>query len=116
MTRLPFTTSFPEVLVVNEEAFDSLPPDLQEALRDVSEEIERMAALAHANSVIEVLNVVEASGVEILELQDYDEALKILEEVWQAEWMARVGPRGEEIIAIAKDAVAKYRAFEVFPK
>ncbi|MBI4186856.1 MAG: TRAP transporter substrate-binding protein DctP [Chloroflexi bacterium] len=115
-SQFPFATHFPDLILVNAKTFDSLPPDLQQALKEVSEEMERMVALAQSTYVLAITDVIKAGGLEIIKLQDYDKALEIMQAVWRTDWEPTAGADGKSMVEVGKDAIAKYRAFEAFPK
>lgn len=111
-TEIPLATWFPEMLLVNASAFDKLPPDLQQALRDTGRELEDMVAYAQTIYILAAKNAVQSSGIQMLKLQDTDKALQTLQEVWKAEWIPQAGPTGQQMLDAANQAVQKYRAFK----
>lgn len=116
ITEFPFASPYPSPLLVNAKAFDNLPPDLQQALRDVAKEMEDIVAIAQSTYAVSLVSQIERGGLKVAMLQDRAKAVEILKEIWDTEWLAKAGDRGQQLLEIAGDAITKYRAFEAFPK
>lgn len=111
-TLTPLSPTWTAVTVVNKKKFESLPADLQKILMDVGREVEQMVSLSTTAEYILSVDAVELSGVKRVQLstQDQDKALQLAKPVEQ-EWLKQTGKEGTELLAVIRDAVAKYRAF-----
>ncbi len=113
---LPWPSVYMEVCLINKDKYDSLPPDLQKVLRDVSHEMAMMTQLSCQAVNLKTKRIVESYGPELRTLSDA-EAAKVRERIKpvEGEWLKIAGPDGPELLAAAKDTVARFRAFGKYP-
>ncbi len=96
---------FSTALVVNQDKFDSLPPDLQQVLRDVSKQLRGEIAYAATFGKMFALKVIEGYGVEILTIDKAEiaKAREITAESSIAKFIEITGTEGADLIAIISD-------------
>lgn len=114
-TLTPLSPTWTAVTVINLETFNSLPPDLQEAVMDVGRELQQMVSLSTIAEYVMSLDTVDLSGVKRTQLKP-EELKKAMEKVAvvEEEWLNAEGPwksKRVELLAAVKAAVEKYRGF-----
>ena len=95
---------------MNLEVYNGLPDDLKKILEDVSLEVTNMMAWGTAAENAVAMQAYTDAGLTILNLTSKDqkiaeEKLKVIEE----NYLMETGPKGAEILRLARAAVAKYR-------
>ena len=117
VTFLPIEPTWPEPVIINAKVYDSLPADLQQVLREVSNEVQDMVHLAAVAQIIYSRQAAKEAGVDIAALPDAELAkAKALIEPLEADWFEIAGPNGPAVVAAARDAIARYWAFNLYPK
>jgi len=114
-TLTPLSPTWSAVTVMNLKKFNSLPPDLQQVVIEVGQELQRMVSLSTTAEYIMSLDTVDLSGVKRTrfskeEMAEAVKACKVVEEAW----LTMDGPwksKRKELLSAAEAAVAKYRAF-----
>ena len=114
-TVLPLAPVWTDACIMNADSFDSLPSDLQEVIRSVSRDCELMVYSADTSELTMALKGIEYQGgtFTTMEPQEWAKALELVSPI-REEWLERAGPLGAEILAIAEEVIANYRAFEPF--
>jgi len=117
ITLVPFSAFYSEAVFMNAKVYDGLPDDLKVILKDVCDEVTDLASWGTVAESVIVMNAMEEQGLEMLKLKPAEHAkavekLKIIEE----EFIKEAGPKGAEILRLAREAVAKYRAIPEYPK
>jgi TRAP-type C4-dicarboxylate transport system substrate-binding protein len=107
----PIGSGYPTTLAMNAKKFNSLPPDLQKVMKDVSTEIGRMETFAIALEHMSAMTAIGTSKTQIIEPSktEYEKAVKLLAPV-VGEWSKMAGPLAPKVLEIASDVVSKYRA------
>jgi TRAP-type C4-dicarboxylate transport system substrate-binding protein len=110
---LPVSPTFDFAVVMNDDKFDSLPPDLQQILRDVSDELEGRIFEATLNDMYSYKLVYGRSGVELAKLPPtvWDEAVERCKPVLDM-WLNDAGPYAPEVLSIIEDNVARFNSFQ----
>jgi len=114
-TLTPLSPTWSAVTVMNLKTFNSLPPDLQKIVLDVGRELQQMVSLSTTAEYMMSLDTVDLSGVKRTRFskEETNVAVKDCKVVEEA-WLKMDGPwksKRSELLAAAKAAVAKYRAF-----
>lgn len=117
ITLVPFSAFYSEAILMNAEVYNSLPDDLEKILRDLCDEVEMWMSVGTTAESVIMLNAMEELGLKLIKLKPAEhaqavETLKIIEE----EFVKDAGPKGAEILRLAREAVAKYRAIPEHPK
>lgn len=113
---LPWPSVYMETCIINKDKYDSLPPDLQKVLRDVSYEMAMMTQLACQAINLKTKKIVESYGPELRTLPEAEAAkVRQLIKPVEGEWLKIAGPDGPELLAAAKDAVARFRSYGPYP-
>ena len=117
-TPIPFGTGWTESILINAKKCDSLPPDLQQVLKDVGHQMEPIIGMANVAESIMTVEIMKNAGVKVTPLppDDWKKATNLVTQNLESEWLKAAGPRGSEVLSIARDVVAKHRAFNAFPK
>jgi len=110
-TLTPLNPTWTAFTVINRKTFDSMPPDLQEALMEVGKELQRMVCLSTTAEYVMSLDTVALSGVERQSLPPAEqkkalEKVKVVEE----EWLKQTGDKGTELLKAINEAVGSYRS------
>ncbi|MBI4286686.1 MAG: TRAP transporter substrate-binding protein DctP [Chloroflexi bacterium] len=115
MTFLPMAPVWTDAAVINAQKFDSLPPDLQKVILEVSQIAEYQVTAANSSEInMAVLGIGYAGGkVSRLPQAEWDQALQLVAPI-RDDWVKNAGPVGAEILPIAQEVLAKYRAFKPF--
>ncbi|MEW5723618.1 MAG: TRAP transporter substrate-binding protein DctP, partial [Thermodesulfobacteriota bacterium] len=105
-TLTPLSPTWTAVTLMNRQKFDSLPPDLQQVLIEVGQELQRMVSLSTTAEYILSIDTVDLSGIKRLTL-DPAEQKKALEacKVVEDEWLQKTGDDGQELLPAIKAAV-----------
>lgn len=114
-TLTPLSPTWTAVTVMNLKTFNSLPPDLQEVVLQVGQELQQMVNLSTTAEYVMSLDTVDLSGVKRTrfskeEMADANSKCKVVE----TEWLEMDGPwksKRQEMLKAAQAAVANYRAF-----
>ncbi|MBI4186159.1 MAG: hypothetical protein HY530_01465 [Chloroflexi bacterium] len=104
--------------VMNAKKFDSLPPDLQQVLKDVGRDLIRItSSMSLVGWLIPGKEGAEKLGIKILEWPsgEVEKAKPLLKPV-EDEWLKIAGPYGPEVLSIVKEDLAKYREMPQYPK
>ncbi|MBI4185965.1 MAG: TRAP transporter substrate-binding protein DctP [Chloroflexi bacterium] len=114
---MPFGPGWADFTVMNAKKFDSLPPDLQKVIKDVSRDVTYFVLGNAQASVFFWVDKVQDLGMEILQWspEEIAKAKPLLAPVEQ-EWLKIAGPYGPDVLKIAKDVAAKYEAMNLYPK
>lgn len=117
MVFTPLAPTWLDSVAMNTKKFETLPPDLQQVVRDVSQRLEPMIALANTAELIMAIQSLKNSNAKIINFDKADQAraLELVKPI-ESEWLKLSGPSGSEILSIAKDVIAKYRSFNPTPK
>ena len=97
--------AFGRAIVINEDTFDSLPPNLQEILKEESRRFADMASYGYEVGIVLAVSAAEASGLERI-VPDKAERAKAVDIVSQAtteKWLEDAGKWGPEIISIISE-------------
>lgn len=114
-TTLPFGSLWPLVTGMNAKKYDSLPPDLQQALRQVATAMDYMVNLSSHDSYLASFDFLKQAGLEYVPFADWDKAVEMTKSV-EDEWLKIAGPHGPEVLPLVKSALADIRAFNPNPK
>jgi len=114
-TLTPLSPTWSAVTVMNLKKFKSLPPDLQQVVIEVGQELQRMVSLSTTAEYIMSLDTVDLSGVKRTRFskEEMAEAVKACKVVEDA-WLNMDGPwksKRQDLLSAAEAAVAKYRGF-----
>ena len=109
-TLTPLNPTWSAMTVFNRKSFNSLPPDLQEAMMEVGKELQRMVNLSTTAEYVMSLDTVELAGVKRQTLPKVEQE-KALEkcEVVKEKWLDETGEDGQELLQAVKSAVSEYR-------
>ena len=113
VTVTPISPTFDFAVVMNAKKYDALPPDLQQILRSVSDEVEGRIFEATLNDMYTLQLAYSRSPAEVVKLpQDvWDKSVALLKPILN-KWLELSGPYGREVLAIVEDNVAKFNAFK----
>jgi TRAP-type C4-dicarboxylate transport system substrate-binding protein len=117
----PFEPGWTASIIMNAEKFDALPADLQQILREVSDETAWMVAAACVDEQqISAWALAEMSDFEYLRFEsgEWDKLVKMLEpmrQVWLDDVEASGSPYGPAMLDAIEAAKAEYHAFETHP-
>ncbi|MBI4187085.1 MAG: TRAP transporter substrate-binding protein DctP [Chloroflexi bacterium] len=117
VTPIPVGPGWAEYMVMNAKLFDSLPADIQQIIKDTG----RQVMLAHfGDSTAQAAQ--ERHDIEALKIQvpewspdELKKAIELAKPVEQ-EWVKMSGSDAEQVLKIAREVIAKYEAFNAFPK
>lgn len=111
-TVTPLSPTWSAVTVINKKKFDSLPPDLQEAVMEAGRDVQRMVCLSTIAEYILSTEILQLAGVKVAEFPEGDKAkLAEASKAVEDEWLKQTGKDGQELVTAVKAAVEKYRAF-----
>ncbi|MCK4789457.1 MAG: hypothetical protein KAV87_37285, partial [Desulfobacteraceae bacterium] len=84
----------------------------QKVVMDVGRELQQMVSLSTMAEYVMSVDTVDLSGVKRVQFssEDQKKALEKAREV-EKEWLKLAGSEGQKLLALIKDAVAKYRSF-----
>ena len=98
--------------VINKKKFDSLPPDLQAAVMEAGETVQRMVCLSTTAEYILSSDILALAGVKVAEFPESDRAtLAEASKAVEKEWLDQSGDDGKELLAAVRAAVDNYRKF-----
>lgn len=111
VTKINFGSMFSGGIVVNKSRFEKLPPEVQKALRDASDEWAAQYAKAQTAAVDTVLKNMAGAGAKISELSPAErkrwaDALSPIGKTWSADVAAKGGP-GPEVLKGYMDALKR---------
>ena len=111
-TLTPLSPTWTAVTLMNRRKIESLPKDLQKALMEAGQELQRMVSLSTTAEYVMSIDTVDLSGVKRKSLPAADQkaALKNCKVV-EGEWLKKTGADGKELLTAVKAAVKKYREF-----
>ena len=111
-TVTPLSPTWSAVTVINKKKFDSLPPELQEAVMEAGRDVQRMVSLSTIAEYILSTEILQLAGVRVAEFPEGDKAkLNEASKAVEAEWLKQTGDDGQELVSAVRAAVEKYRAF-----
>ncbi len=111
-TLTPLSPTWTAVTVLNKEKFEALPPDLQQAVMEAGEVVQRMVLLASIAEFVLTTDIVNMQNVKMTEFPAADKAK--LDEASQAvekAWLEQTGKDGEELLAAVRAAIDGYRNY-----
>lgn len=111
VTKINFGSMFSGGIVVNKSRFEKLPPEVQKALRDASDEWAAQYAKAQTAAVDTVLKNMAGAGAKISELSPAErkrwaDALSPIGKTWSADVVSKGGP-GPEVLKGYMDALKR---------
>ena len=111
VTKVNFGSMFSGGIAVNKARFDKLPPEVQKALRDASDEWAAQYARAQTAAVATVLQNMAGAGAKISELSPAErkrwaDALSPVGKTWSADVASKGGP-GPEVLKGYMDALKR---------
>ena len=111
VTKINFGSMFSGGIVVNKSRFEKLPPEVQKALRDASDEWAAQYAKAQTAAVDTVLKNMAGAGAKISELSPAErkrwaDALSPIGKTWSADVASKGGP-GPEVLKGYMDALKR---------
>ena len=114
-TLTPLSPTWTAVTLINRKTYDNLPPDLQQILMAVGQELQQMVSLSTTAEYVMSLDTVDLSGVkrtrfEGAELEKAMDNVAVVEK----EWLEVDGPmkaKRPELLTAVKAAIERYRAF-----
>lgn len=111
VTKVNFGSMFSGGIAVNKARFDKLPPEVQKALRDASDEWAVQYARAQTAAVATVLKNMAGAGAKISELSPAErkrwaDALSPIGKTWSADVVSKGGP-GPEVLKGYVDALKR---------
>lgn len=111
VTKVNFGSMFSGGIAVNKARFDKLPPEVQKALRDASDEWAAQYARAQTAAVNTVLQNMVGAGAKISELSPAErkrwaDALSPIGKTWSADVVSKGGP-GPEVLKGYMDALKR---------
>jgi len=111
VTKINFGSMFSGGIVVNKSRFEKLPPEVQKALRDASDEWAAQYAKAQTAAVDTVLRNMAGAGAKISELSPAErkrwaDALSPIGKTWSADVASKGGP-GPEVLKGYMDALKR---------
>jgi len=111
VTKVNFGSMFSGGIAVNKARFDKLPPEVQKALRDASDEWSAQYARAQTAAVNTVLQNMAGAGAKISELSPAErkrwaDALSPIGKTWSADVVSKGGP-GPEVLKGYMDALKR---------
>jgi TRAP-type C4-dicarboxylate transport system substrate-binding protein len=111
VTKVNFGSMFSGGIAVNKARFDKLPPEVQKALRDASDEWSAQYARAQTAAVNTVLQNMAGAGAKITELSPAErkrwaDALSPIGKTWSADVVSKGGP-GPEVLKGYMDALKR---------
>ena len=109
ITKVNFGAMFSGGLAANKAMFDKLPPEVQKALREASDEWSTQYAKAQTAAVTAVLEKMVAGGAKVSELSPAErkrwaDALGPVAQTWSADVTSKGGP-GNEVLKAYTDAL-----------
>ncbi len=111
-TLTPLSPTWSAVTVINKKKFDSLPPDLQAAVMEAGETIQRMVCLSTTAEYVLSSDILALAGVKVTEFPESDKAtLAAASQAVEKEWLDQSGDDGQELLAAVRAAVDNYRKF-----
>ncbi len=111
-TLTPLSPTWSAVTVVNKKKFDSLPPDLQQAVMEAGEMVQRMVSLSTTAEYVLSTDILKLAGVTVTEFPASDQAkLDEASKAVEKEWLDQAGKDGADLLVAVRAAVARYRAF-----
>lgn len=111
-TLTPLSPTWSAVTVINKKKFDSLPPDLQEAVMEAGEIVQRMVMLSTTAEYVLSTDVLGLAGVKVTEFPESDKAkLAEASQAVEKEWLDQAGKDGQELLTAVRAAVDNYRKF-----
>ena len=113
----PITPTFEFAFVMNAEKYDSLPPELQEALERVSMRVMRMTAHGASAEYFFALQGIELAGAEKVEFSkaEWDRIGDIITKPVTDAWLKMSGPEAAELLGYVSEAVSSYSAYHNYP-
>lgn len=114
-TLTPLSPTWTAVTLMNRKAYDSLPPDLQQVVMDVGQELQQMVSLSTTAEYVMSLDTVDLSGVKRTRFEGGEQKTAMTNvAVVEKEWLNVDGPwkaKRPELLAAVKAAVNNYRSF-----
>lgn len=109
-TLTPLNPTWSAFTVLNRKTFDAMPADLQKALMDVGQELQRMVCLSTTAEYVMSLDTVALSDVERKSLPPAEEKIAIEKcKVVEEKWLEEAGNKGKELLTAVRAAVDRYR-------
>ena len=114
VTYTPLSPGWNGYAIMNAETFDSLPPDIRDIIMQVSDEVASMNNIAVSVELMQTEAILRSAGQEILTFEPA-ELKKFIEKVEfvQDQWVQEAGSDGAELLKLAKERIAEYRAFKL---
>ncbi|MBI4186023.1 MAG: TRAP transporter substrate-binding protein DctP [Chloroflexi bacterium] len=115
--RSPLVAAWESHFIMNKKTYDKLPPDLQKVVRDVFWELGTvMGNFGAFSEKLLADKIATDAGMEFVELPaaDIAKAQQILAPL-EAKYLSGAGPRGKDVLAIVKQEIDKFNAFNPNP-
>jgi TRAP-type C4-dicarboxylate transport system substrate-binding protein len=116
LNRVPVVAAWEGHFVMNREKFESLPPDLQQVVKDVFFEAGMMGNFGAFAEKLLAQKIAVDAGMELVELEpaEVEKAMQILAPL-REKYLEDAGPRGAEVLAIVERELKKFESFKPLP-